>query len=289
MSEPFEYLNIKEQIAMLREKNPAYEDMLNFYEKIIDEQESTQSVLNITPIEIRGDLMTLQINEGFPLINKEDFPVDIHASIRLFESICRLGKNTTSIMHEDIQKIEQAIEDGVLSLVELLKRHYDTAYIDQLTENIRVRKAILKFLIHMSIQPSINAHIAKLKKQVNLKSWQKGYCPICGSLPRISELRGEGQRYFLCSFCGFKWPGERMMCPFCENRNHKDLQYFYAEGNEVHRVDVCNKCKHYIKTVDTRKLDYEPDLNLEDITTVHLDILTTQKGFKRPVSDPWGP
>jgi len=80
-----------------------------------------------------------------------------------------------------------------------------------------------------------------------------------------------------------------MMCPFCENRNHKDLQYFSVEGNEVHRIDICNKCKQFIKTIDTRKLDYEPDLNLEDITTLHLDILASQKGFKRPVPTPWGP
>ena len=79
-----------------------------------------------------------------------------------------------------------------------------------------------------------------------------------------------------------------MKCPFCENNDHEKLHYFYAEGQETYRVDLCNNCKQYIKTVDSRKLDYEPDLNLEDIVTVHLDILALEKGFKRPTPNVWG-
>mgnify|MGYP005848174197 CR=1 FL=1 len=105
----------------------------------------------------------------------------------------------------------------------------------------------------------------------------------------MSELRGEGQRYFLCPFCGFNWLGERLKCPFCENRDHESLHYFYEEGQEAYRVDVCDKCRQYIKTIDARKLVYEPDLNLEDIATIRLDILVSEKGFKRPVPTPWGP
>jgi len=105
----------------------------------------------------------------------------------------------------------------------------------------------------------------------------------------MSELKGEGQRYYLCSFCGFIWPGERLKCPFCERRNPEEHEYFYAKGEEIYRVDICKKCQQYIKTVDTRSLDYEPDLTLEDMTTLHLDIVASEKGFKRPISAPWGP
>ena len=58
---------------------------------------------------------------------------------------------------------------------------------------------------------------------------------------------------------------------------------------EAYRVDLCDQCKGYIKTVDSRKLDYEPDLSLEDIVTIHLDIHALKKGYKRPVPTSWGP
>ena len=287
MSKSFE--DIKQQIIRLKEKYPSYKEILDFYEKIVQEQISTNPSLHVTPLEISEDLRKLQIKEGFPLINKEDFNLDIPSSVILFGSLCKIGKNATAKMNEDIQKIEKAVTDGRLHPDELLIKHYDNVFQDKIVEELDIDKAILQFLIHMSIQPSIHANVEILKDRLDLKNWLRGYCPVCGSLPRMSELKGEGQRHFLCSFCGFYWKGERLKCSFCDNKDQEKLHYFYAEGQEAYRVDLCDKCKQYIKTVDSRKLDYEPDLNLEDITTIHLDILASEKGFKKPVPSPWGP
>ena len=286
MSESLE--KIKEQIVQLKKKTPAYDEILNFYEKVLEEQEAIKSILNVNPIESGKDLRTLQIKEGFPLINKEDFIIDILSSVTLFESLCQISKNATEKMKENVLALEEAIKDEVLYPEELLKRHYDKAYLYKITEDIEIDEEVLNFLIHMSIKPSLDANVEKLKNQVDLKNWLRGYCPICGSFPNMSELKGEGQRFFACSFCGFVWPSERLKCPYCENREHESLHYFYEGGKEVYRVDVCDKCKQYIKTVDARKIDYEPDLNLEDIATIHLDILASEKGFKRPVPNIWG-
>ncbi|MDO8786232.1 MAG: formate dehydrogenase accessory protein FdhE [Syntrophales bacterium] len=169
-----------------------------------------------------------------------------------------------------------------------MKKHSDSTYQSEIIKNLKLDKTILSFLTQISIKPSIHANVAQLKDQVDLKNWLRGYCPICGSFPQMSELKGEGQRFLACSFCDFEWPSERLKCPFCENKDHGSLHYFYEEGKEIYRVYVCDKCKQYIKTVDSRKFDYEPDLNLEDIATIHLDILASEKGFKRPVPNLWG-
>ncbi len=274
---------IKNHIAQLKKKNPAYNEILNFYEKVLVEQEAIELTLNVNPVETGKDLKALQIKEGFPLIDKKDFILDIPSSIMLFESLCQIGKNATNKMKKNIEKIEKAVRDSKLNIEKLLKKHSDSAYQDEIIKNLKLDKTILSFLTQMSIKPSIHANVAQLKDQVDLKNWLRGYCPICGSFPQMSELKGEGQRFFACSFCGFEWPSERLKCPFCENKDHESLHYFYEEGKEIYRVDVCDKCKQYIKTVDSRKLNFEPDLDLEDIITLHLDILASEKGFKRPV------
>ncbi len=274
---------IKKHIAQLKKKNPAYNEILNFYEKVLQKQEAIELTLNVNPVETGKDLKALQIKEGFPLLNKEDFILDIPSSVILFESLCQIGKNATSKMKKNIKKIEKAVRDSKLNIEKLLKKHSDSAYQAEIIKNLKLDKTILSFLTQMSIKPSIHANVAQLKDRVDLKNWLRGYCPICGSFPQMSELKGEGQRFFACSFCGFEWPSERLKCPFCENKDHKSLHYFHEEGKEIYRVDVCNKCRQYIKTVDSRKLNFEPDLDLEDITTIHLDILASEKGFKRPV------
>ncbi len=286
MSESLE--KIKEHIAQLKKKNPAYNEILNFYERVFGEQEAIGLALNVNPVETGKDLKALRIKEGFPLINKEDFVLDIPSSVILFESLCQIGKNATSKMKKNIQKIEKAVRDSKLNVEKLLKKHSDSTYQSEIIKNLKLDKTILSFLTQISIKPSIHANVAQLKDQVDLKNWLRGYCPICGSFPQMSELKGEGQRFFACSFCDFEWLSERLKCPFCENKDHRFLHYFYEEGKEIYRVYVCDKCKQYIKTVDSRKFDYEPDLNLEDIATIHLDILASEKGFKRPAPNLWG-
>jgi FdhE protein len=44
-------------------------------------------------------------------------------------------------------------------------------------------------------------------------------------------------------------------------------------------VDVCNKCRRYIKTVELPKSSEEPDLDIEDIATLHLDMIAYDEGY----------
>jgi FdhE protein len=279
--------DMKKRIEQLRQERSLYAEVLNLYEKIREEQALASPSISVNHLTVGEKLRTLEAKEGFPLIGKEDFVLDIPSSVALFESICHIAKNANEKMHTNILALEDAFSINALNLKELLKRHFDQSYIEKTAEEFDIDKTILKFLIHSGIQPSLEANVGRLKDQVDHKNWLKGYCPICGSLPQISELNGEGNRYLLCSFCGLRWPVERLKCPFCENSEHDKLHYLYAEGQESCRIDLCDNCNHYIKTVDSRKLGCEPDLELEDITSLHLDILATDKGYKRISHSLW--
>jgi FdhE protein len=103
----------------------------------------------------------------------------------------------------------------------------------------------------------------------------------------LNLLKGEGgKRYSLCSYCGYEWRIDRLSCAVCGNKEQQLLSYFCGEGEEAHRIDLCDICHHYIKTIDYRTLEAS-DPSLEDIATLHLDILASQKGYKRPVPNSW--
>ena len=282
------YAEKKELIALLIRKKHDYAEILRFYGKIFEIYATASPRLYLKLPKVEKPIMDIREKEGFPLISREEFLIDVPSSTALFEAICTASKHANEKMRTNIQILEEAFSVNALRLEDLLKRHTDDAYLDSVIRDFGIDRAILKFLIHMSIYPSLHAHAEMLKDQINLKQWLRGYCPICGSRPLMSEFNAEGQREYLCSFCGFEWPGERLKCSFCENSDHTKLHYFYAEGDEAYRVDLCDACNQYIKTVDSRKLDYEPDLGLEDIVTIHLDILASEKGFKRPVTSPLG-
>ena len=77
-----------------------------------------------------------------------------------------------------------------------------------------------------------------------------------------------------------------VVLPCCGNKDQGSLQYFYGEGEDSYRIDLCDKCHRYIKTIDYRSLEGSDPI-LEDLATLHLDVLAVQKGYTKFVPHLW--
>jgi FdhE protein len=278
---------LRERIRQIKKKRPGYGEILGFYQKVKEAQEKVKASLKIEPIKLKKEWKELLVKEGFSLIQKEDFPVDTEASNQLFQTLCQIGKDANPHMAEQAIKIKEVINNKKIDLKKLLRQGAKGQKIEQVADESGLDKTVFLFLIQSSIRPSIEAGVEQLRNEVDPETWLKGYCPLCGSFPSLSLLKEEvGKRYLLCSFCGYQWRIERLICPFCNNQEQRSLQYLCGEGEESYRIDLCDKCHQYIKTIDYRNLE-ESDPSLEDLATLHLDILASQKGYKRPVPNPW--
>lgn len=127
-------------------------------------------------------------------------------------------------------------------------------------------------LTHVKLQPEY---------QQALAGWSKGYCPVCGSLPHGSSLKNiEGERYLHCSLCAHSWRYSRTACPLCEQTDSEKISLFYIEDHPEERAEACECCKHYLLSVDTRKLAEEnPPLDLYFLCMGPLDMLLQEKGY----------
>ena len=276
-----------ERIQQIKKKRPGYGEILDFYQMVKEERDRVKASLKIKPIKLRKEWKELLAKEGFSLIQKEDFPLDIEASVKLFQTLCQIGKDANPHMSDQVKKIKEALDSKRIDLKKILKEGVKEQRIEQMADESGVDKKVFSFLIQSSAKPSIEAGMEQLRSELDPETWLKGYCPMCGSLPSLSLLKEQtGKRYLLCSYCGYQWRIERLFCPFCNNKEHESLQYFCGENEEAYRIDLCDKCHRYIKTIDFRIIG-ESDPSLEDLATPHLDILATQKGYKRPVPNPW--
>lgn len=286
---------LKERIAWFREKMPGYRQLLDFYEGIREAQNEIKIAIDIPPIEIERNLKKARFQEGLPLLNKKDFHVDVLTAQKIFESILQLGEKAPPKLREEMVKINQAVLQKALDIEAVLSNYLDEKFLQDTAYQLKIYYPALSFLVRTSVESSIKANasvylrnIRQFKEPIPIDIWSKGYCPICGSAPCMALFgKDGGKRYVLCPFCGHEWRIQRLICPFCGNNDHKTLHYFFADGNEGYRVDLCDQCHQYIKTVDSRNLGYEPVLALEDLVTLHLDILASQQGFQRPVSSVW--
>jgi FdhE protein len=116
-------------------------------------------------------------------------------------------------------------------------------------------------------------------------AWAEGYCPICGGWPTLAEARGlDGQRRLRCGRCGGDWRTEWLLCPFCGERGHEHLGSLVPEGPERRTVDVCERCRHYVKAVTSLAPIRPEDVILQDLATVVLDVVALERGYGRPAA-----
>ena len=81
-------------------------------------------------------------------------------------------------------------------------------------------------------------------------------CPFCSRKPAVGVLRQEGdgaKRSLICSMCATEWPFGRILCPACGEENVDKLAIYTAEQFGHVRVEACDTCGCYIKTVDLTK------------------------------------
>jgi len=271
---------VRKRIDTLIEEKPSHKEILEFFKEVMTEQYRMRTSTNPVSIRIDGE-KTQALIEGNPLLDKKELCLDVPSATKLFKKLCGL-LSFNEDNSGDTKRIKQALLNKDINLEELFMHVgiENDEYISALSKRLKVKDDLLSFLAGNSVKPIFEAYASQLKGYVDQEIWWRGYCPVCGSMPFIAQFREEGERFLTCSLCGFEWRFMRLKCPFCENEDHKRLRYFYtnSEGT-AYRVDVCEKCKRYIKTLDTREMAGEVILIIEDIGTLYLDVLAQREGY----------
>lgn len=279
---------VSQTVASAKKNNPLYSELLDFYGKLFTLQEVGKGNIHIGPIRISKELQSHKRREKLPLIDIKEFVYDTGESCKLLIEICHLAEEANPKLADASKILLKAANSTIMPEIffeAVLNR--DERVFEELSLQFGTDKQVLKFFSYNSIKPSICVCAEQLANYLSGNvSCLKGYCPICGSAPILSLFEQEGRRRLICSFCWHQWHAKRLYCPYCNNSQSRDLHYFYDEEEKEARVDLCNKCKKYIKTIDTRKIDrliYPP---LEHISRLHLDIKAKEMLFT-PGSEPY--
>jgi FdhE protein len=108
-------------------------------------------------------------------------------------------------------------------------------------------------------------------------------CPICSGHPAVAALREEGQgakRTLTCGLCLTEWDYLRVKCPACDENRFDALPVYTADAVAHVRVDACDTCRTYMKTVDLTKDGLAVPL-VDDLASVPLDLWARDHGYHR--------
>ena len=264
--------------------NPHYTELLDIMADILILREEYRNGMKDPIFCVEENLITKKMEGGLPLIDFMGKEYDLTRPKEYFNSLISIAEKR---MPEVAQNIIDIIKSQLFDWEKMIRASFDhkTEETDA-QELLAGREAeenidLIDLFTEESLRPELESIAEKYGEIIEKSNWSEGYCPICGKEPKIGEIRGEekGKRYLFCHQCGFKWYFQRIKCPFCGNEEQHSLAYFEVEGEERYRVDVCNKCRRYIKTVELPKSSEEPNLDVEDIATLHLDMIAYDEGY----------
>ncbi len=280
---------IERSLALARAEKPAYANIYPFVESMLIAAAETRANLSLEAPQIPDEIVNTRWENGFPLLNRWDFPIDAAAAERLLE------KTGRAIPAENLQLADafRTISLSIPGEPKEKERFWNSFLHHEMepweewlkAESGEIDLTSVFFLARSAIKPCVDFTAEKLVRMHPVPdTWLKGYCPVCGSLPSLLYLEGEGARKGFCSWCATRWNLHRLQCPYCDNRYHESLGYLSIEEEPHDRISYCNLCKFYFRQIDTRELAYPPYLRLEEWTTLHLDLIAQNAGWKQPPS-----
>ena len=115
-----------------------------------------------------------------------------------------------------------------------------------------------------------------------------GTCVFCGSGAWIASRRippgpgtGEGAlRMLHCALCAFSWQVGRIRCPSCGEEDPEKLPSFTAPQHAGVRVEACESCKTYVKSIDL-SLDARRVPEIDELVSLSMDLWATEQGYSR--------
>jgi FdhE protein len=111
-------------------------------------------------------------------------------------------------------------------------------------------------------------------------------CPFCGGRPQVSVLQFReassegGGRDLVCATCLTAWPFRRVVCAQCVEERPARLGYFHTPEYDHVRIEACDTCKHYIKSIDLTRLGLAVPL-VDEVASAPLDVWAHEHGYTK--------
>lgn len=110
-------------------------------------------------------------------------------------------------------------------------------------------------------------------------------CPACSGAPQVSVLREDKnaetvRRSLVCSRCFHEWPFARVLCPSCAEEKPEKLPRYTAQEIPWMRVEACDTCRKYVKSVDLT-LNWDAEPIVDELASTPLDVIARGHGYEK--------
>ena len=237
--------------------------------------------VSLTPDQARA-----KMEKGLPLLHGLDLELDGQSACELMSQLAHAVENTSKKKQADpARHIRQAVKEERLDVSELLAHVAagEDGIVEASANSMQLSPALLLTLARYALKPAMHEWRRQLESLAGISDWDSGYCFVCGAYAALGELQGNDQaKHLRCGRCGADWLFIRLRCIYCGNEDHSTLGYLSIEGqHEKMRVEVCDKCKGYLKVIAAFTPTAPDMLPVEDLATLYMDFIAQERGYAR--------
>ncbi len=288
-----DYTEIDKHLESLRGQNSIAEETLSFFSELIRLQaDCCKKLLSgpaaVNPSSPEADQL---LRQGSPLLQHPETVTEAPGLAEVFRQMLDVFRRSSPTAPEKLAGIDAALKEDRLDPGRLVERLIarDAEYFSGQAARCSVSAALLLYCTVNLAKPFMAAAAAPLQDLVQNELWNRHTCPVCGGSAGLARLskEEEGRRYLYCGLCETAWSFSRVTCCFCGTDDTAHLKFIEIESTP-YRLDVCDRCRRYIKTRDDRRLATGSGFipALEELSTMHIDLVAEKEGYERSVFPP---
>lgn len=218
--------------------------------------------------------------KGVPLLRSEAWQVDLSGAVKALVTLVAkvtatpLPVKLGSECHALERQLQQSAASPTLAMEWVLANGTDH-------EAPAAAGGLLKCLGWAAACQLLHPVIDTFARWREDRPWLHEYCPTCGALPVLARLVSQEsgrRRCLICACCGTSWSYKRIGCPYCGNEDPRLLDILELEGEAGIRLDICQECKGYWKTITDEQ---NQSFFLTEWPLLHLDVVAQEHGFAR--------
>ena len=256
-----------QRAAELSSTYPFAVEGLRFYAQVAMLQQRLASELEKSPVDFfRRD------GSAWEQPNPSQLPTRFSSFLKNVGQIAPAGLATAA---------GDLLERGSASWLDLLEEFWQSPRMSFEDDQTQASKPAERCLAWLFLQPFAE-HLAS-RRNGFVVDGSPVRCPICGAAPIVGVLRPEGdgaKKSLICMMCAHEWLFRRIYCPSCGEERESHMAFYSAPEIPHVRVDVCDSCHTYLKSVDLTKTGLAVPI-VDELAALPLDLWARENGYHK--------
>lgn len=262
-----------------------YATYLEFHHKLFNIQlDCMKHLVALVPFEKLNQIdIGSRFSKKLPILGEDNFIFEDRNIELIFELIFPLIKQYFYRSKELLVRIEELYDRRKLPLGNLIIDQItrSKAQLRQLANKYNIPAIFIEKLVEYVSEPYLELCSEFFTKKLLQYHWDLPVCPICGGTPTMALVNErQMERKLWCRICDTTWSYPFIGCPYCFNQDASKVKHIFLSDRKPIRIDGCDQCHNYIKTIDAAIAEPIHNLSVEHVETVTLDLLARIMGYQ---------